>query len=74
MERNKEEGNMLVVDENDRTSYFLQGDIESMHAIKISGALEDWSHPTEKTDQGEPSFENVDNLGGWSSFTFRATQ
>ena len=27
-ERNEEEGNMLVVDDNDRTSAFLQGDIE----------------------------------------------
>ena len=63
---------MLVVYDNDRTSDFSQGDIESMHAIKIPGAPEDWSHPAAKTEQGEPSFENVDNPGGWSSFTFRA--
>ena len=37
-ERNKEEGNMLVVDNNDRTLVVLsQGDIELMHAIKIPG-------------------------------------
>ena len=43
-----------------------------MHAIKIPGAPDDWSHPAAETEQGEPSFENVDNPGGWSSFTFRA--
>ena len=51
-ERNEEEGNMLVVDDNDRTSDFSQGDIESMQAIKIPGAPEDWSHPAAKTEQG----------------------
>ena len=35
-EQNKEEGDMLVADKNDPTSVVLsQGDIESMHAIKI---------------------------------------
>ena len=43
-----------------------------MHAIKIPGAPDDWSHPAAKTEQGEPSFEHVDNPGGCSSFTFRA--
>ena len=43
-----------------------------MHEIKIPGAPDNWSHPAEKTEQGEPSFENVDNPGGWSSFIFRA--
>ena len=43
-----------------------------MHAIKIPGAPDNWSHPAAKTEQGEPSFENVDNPGGWSSFTFRS--
>ena len=72
-ERNEEEGNMLVVDDNDRTLVVLsQGDIELMHEIKIPGAPDNWSHPAAKTDQGEPSFENVDNPGGWLSFTFRA--
>ena len=71
-ERNEEEVNMLVVDNNDRTSVVLsQGDIISMHAIKIPGATDNWSHPAAKREQGEPSFENVDNPGGWSSFTFR---
>ena len=51
-ERNEEEGNMLVVDNNDRTSLvLLQGDIESMHAIKIPGAPDDWSHPAAKTEK-----------------------
>ena len=43
-----------------------------MHAIKIPGAPDNWSHPAAKTEQGEPSFENVDNPGGWSSFTFQS--
>ena len=43
-----------------------------MHAIKIPGAPDNWSHPAAKTEQGEPSFENIDNPGGWSSFTFRS--
>ena len=43
-----------------------------MHAIKTPGAPDNWSHPAAKTEQGEPSFENVDNTGGWSSFTFRS--
>ena len=43
-----------------------------MHTIKIPGAPDNWSHPAAKTEQGEPSFENVDNPGGWSSFTFRS--
>ena len=43
-ERNKEEGNILVVDDNDRTSVVLsQGDIESMHGIKIPGAPDNCS-------------------------------
>ena len=72
-ERNKEEGNTLVVDNNDRTSVvLLQGEIELMHAIKIPGAPNNWSHPAAKTEQGEPSFENVDNPGEWSSFTLWA--
>ena len=49
-ERNEEEGNILVVDDNDRTSVVLsQGDIESMHAIKIPGAPDNWIHPAAKT-------------------------
>ena len=52
-ERNKEEGNMSVVDDNDRTSVVLsQGEIELMHAIKIPGAPENWSYPSAKTEQG----------------------
>ena len=50
-ERNKEEGNMLVVDDNYCTSDFSQGDIESMHAIKIPGAPDDWSHVATKIEQ-----------------------
>ncbi len=30
----------------------------------------DWT-PTLNTSKGEPLFENVDNPGGWSSYTFR---
>ena len=48
-ERNEEEGNMLVVDDNDHTSAFSQGDIESMYAINIHGAPDDWSRPAAKT-------------------------
>jgi hypothetical protein len=33
-------------------------------------APNDWS-PTVNTNKGKPLFENVDNPGGWSSYTFR---
>jgi hypothetical protein len=33
-------------------------------------APNDWS-PTVNTNKGEPLFEDVDNPGGWSSYTFR---
>jgi hypothetical protein len=33
-------------------------------------ASADWS-PTVTTNKGEPLFEDVDNPGGWSSYTFR---
>jgi hypothetical protein len=33
-------------------------------------APNDWS-PTINTNKGEPLFQDVDNSGGWSSYTFR---
>ena len=62
-----------MVDDNDCTSVVLsQGDIETMHTIKIPGAPDNCSCLAAKTEQGEPIFGNVDDPGGWSSFALRA--
>ena len=48
----------------------LSGDEDSAK-VKLPKVPEDWSAPAVQRDRGEPSFECVDNPGGWDSYVFK---
>jgi hypothetical protein len=66
----------VEVDDND--AFVCEVMDESVQS-RLYGASPGWSppcapnnwSPTVNTNKGEPLFQNVDNPGGWSSFTFR---
>ncbi len=66
----------VEVDDND--AVVCEVTDESVQS-RLYGALPGWSppcgpddwSPTVNTNEGEPLFEDVDNPGGWSSYTFR---
>ena len=37
--------------------------------FKVPKAPEEWVETNPKTAKGDPTFDKVDNLGGWSSFS-----
>ena len=39
--------------------------------MKIASIPEDWTTPVNNVERGEPSFIDVDNLGGWDLFVLR---
>ena len=39
--------------------------------LKIHCVPDDWEDPPAKTEKKEPEFKEIDNPGGWSSFSFR---
>jgi hypothetical protein len=39
--------------------------------MNIPDTPPEWVPPTQKTEQGEPAFAEVDNPGGWSQYIFR---
>jgi hypothetical protein len=66
----------VEVDDND--GFMCEVKDESVQSM-LYGALPCWSppcgpddlNPTINRNKGEPLFEDVDNPGGWSSYTFR---
>ncbi len=66
----------IEVDDNDAILCEMKNDIS--HS-RLYGAPPGWSapsapddwNPTTNRNKGEPLFEDVDNPGGWSNYTFR---
>ena len=47
------------------------GDTMNPDEVKVPKAPDDWVEPAPNTAKGEPTFDKVDNPGGWSSFSCR---
>ena len=65
------EDDTVLVEDNDSTAVLLQcgSNVESTD-VHIPGTPADWVAPAPKVDKGEPLFNQVNNPGHWSDFTF----
>ena len=65
------ENEASVVEDNDHTAILLTRETaEAGYRLPTTPA--DWKAPAPKVDKGEPAtFEQVDNPGNWTDFTFR---
>ena len=46
------------------------GDTMDPDEVKAPKEPDDWVKPPPKTEKGEPTFDKVDNPGGWISFSY----
>ena len=59
-------------DEEDMNSVLIHvGYTMKPYEVKVLKAPDDWVEHDPKTAKGEPTFDKLDNPGGWSSFSYR---
>lgn len=65
------EENNAVVDGEEDCVLLSNEDAPAPIVMNIPDTPPEWLPPTQKTEQGEPTFAEVDNPGNWSQYIFR---